>query len=67
MRWFASDPEAAIERGEAPLRFSARGRIGLMYHLIGGALVTPRRLEEAIPKHPISSFLGFFGNGRFGA
>jgi TolB-like protein len=43
-------PEVAIEHAETALRLSPRGRIGVVFNVIGGALFVSERFEEAIPK-----------------
>ena len=50
IRFFAGDSETAIQHAEAALQLSPRGRIGLVYNVIGGALMCARRFNEAIPK-----------------
>jgi tetratricopeptide (TPR) repeat protein len=46
----AGQPDLAIERCEASLRLSPRGRFGAVFNIIGGALLVSRRFAEAVPK-----------------
>ena len=48
-RW-AGDLDTAIAHGEAALRLNPRGQIHWHFYLIGSALASSRRFEEAIPK-----------------
>jgi TolB-like protein/class 3 adenylate cyclase len=50
LRWYAGQPEIAIEHAEAALRLSPRARIGVVYGLIGSAHFLARRFDEAVPK-----------------
>jgi TolB-like protein/class 3 adenylate cyclase len=50
LRWWAGQPDAAIERVEAALRLSPRARIGTSLTVIGGAHFVSRRFDEAAPK-----------------
>jgi len=50
LRWYAGQPEIAIEHAEAALRLSPRARIGVVYGLIGAAHFLARRFDEAVPK-----------------
>src|SRR5262249_9798633 len=48
-RW-AGDLDTAIAHGETALRLNPRGQIHWTLYLIGSALASSRRFEEAIPK-----------------
>ncbi len=50
IRFFAGDSETAVQHAEAALQLSPRGRIGLVYNVIGSALMSARRFNDAIPK-----------------
>jgi adenylate cyclase len=50
LRWYAGQPDVAIEHAEAALRLSPRARTGMAYALIGSAHFLARRFDEAVPK-----------------
>jgi adenylate cyclase len=50
LRWWAGQPELAIEHAETSLRLSPRARIGHTFALIGAAHFACRRFDQAIPK-----------------
>jgi TolB-like protein/class 3 adenylate cyclase len=50
LKLFAGEPEHAIERAEAALRLSPRGRIGVPLHIIGAAHFFSGRFEAAVQK-----------------
>ncbi len=50
IRWWAGELDAAIEHAEISLRLSPRVRIGASLAVIGSALFSGRRFDEAVPK-----------------
>src|SRR5713101_2173864 len=50
LKLFAGQPDQAIERAEAALRLSPRGRIGVPLHVIGAAHFFSGRFEAAVQK-----------------
>jgi adenylate cyclase len=50
LRWYAGQPDVAIEHAEAALRLSPRARTGMAQGLIGAAHFLARRFDEAVPK-----------------
>jgi TolB-like protein len=50
LRFWAGQPDVAIEHVEASLRLSPRARIGTPFSAIGGAHFVSRRFDEAVPK-----------------
>jgi hypothetical protein len=50
LRWWAGQPDSAIERVEAALRLSPRARVGTALTVIGGAHFVSRRFNERVPK-----------------
>src|SRR5262249_36925935 len=50
LRYWAGQPDIAIEHEEAALRLSPRARVGSSLSLIGRAHFLSRRFEEAVPK-----------------
>jgi TolB-like protein/predicted ATPase/class 3 adenylate cyclase len=50
LRRWAGELESAIEHGETALRLNPRSQTHWALYLIGAALVSSRRFEEAIPK-----------------
>jgi TolB-like protein/class 3 adenylate cyclase len=50
LRWWAGQPELAIEHAEMSLRLSPRARIGSPLSIIGAAHFACRRFEEAVAK-----------------
>jgi len=50
LRWWAGELDAAIEHAETALRLSPRVRIGAPLAIIGCALFSGRRFDEAVPK-----------------
>jgi TolB-like protein len=50
LRWWAGQPDLAIEHVEASLRLSPRARSGWAFVVIGGAHFVSRRFDEAVPK-----------------
>ena len=50
LRWYAGQPDVAIEHAEAALRLSPRARTGMAYGLICSAHFLARRFDEAVPK-----------------
>ena len=50
IRWWAGELDAAIEHAETSLRLSPRVRIGASLAVIGSALFSGRRFDEAVPK-----------------
>ncbi|HEV2335737.1 MAG TPA: adenylate/guanylate cyclase domain-containing protein [Stellaceae bacterium] len=50
LRWWAGQPDLAIEHVEASLRLSPRARSGWAFVVIGGAHLTNHRFDEALPK-----------------
>jgi len=50
LKLFAGEPDLAIERAEAALRLSPRGRIGVPLHTIGAAHLLSGRFETAVQK-----------------
>jgi adenylate cyclase len=50
IRWYAGQPDIAIEHNEASLRLSPRARIGWPGAVSGYALFAKRCFDEAIPK-----------------
>ena len=50
IRWWAGQPDIAIEHAEAALRLSPRARVGTTLMVIGGAHFVSRRFDEAVPK-----------------
>jgi hypothetical protein len=47
---YAGRSDLAIERAEASLRLSPRGRFGTVFNVIGCAHFLSRRFDEAVPK-----------------
>ncbi|HMD65317.1 MAG TPA: hypothetical protein VKG22_01545 [Stellaceae bacterium] len=47
---FAGEFDRAIERAEASLRLSPRGRFGQVFNVIGASHLFSRRFDEALPK-----------------
>jgi adenylate cyclase len=50
LRWFAGEPDIAIEHVEASMRLSPGARIGMAVSTIGAALFLSRRFDQALPK-----------------
>jgi adenylate cyclase len=50
LRWYAGQPDLAIERVEASLRLSPRARVGPSLFVIGAAHFLGGRFDEAVPK-----------------
>jgi adenylate cyclase len=50
LRYWAGQPDIAIEHAEAALRLSPRARIGSSLLVIGTAHFLSRRFDEAVPK-----------------
>jgi TolB-like protein/class 3 adenylate cyclase len=50
LRWFAGEPDLAIEHVEASMRLSPGARIGMAVSTIGAAHFLSRRFGEALPK-----------------
>ena len=50
LRFWAGQPDLAIESAEASLRLSPRGRFGMVFHIIGASLLFSRRFDEALPR-----------------
>jgi tetratricopeptide (TPR) repeat protein len=50
LRFWAGQPDIAIEHCEAALRLSPRSRVGTPLAVIGGAHFFARRFDEAVPK-----------------
>jgi adenylate cyclase len=50
IRWYAGQPDLAIEHNEASLRLSPRARIGWPGAVSGYALFASRRFDEAVPR-----------------
>ena len=50
LRWFAGQPDLAIEHVEASMRLSPGARIGMAVSTIGAAHFLSRRFDEALPK-----------------
>jgi adenylate cyclase len=50
LRWWAGQPDIAIEHVNTALRLSPRARIGTSLLIIGAAHFVSRRFDEAVPK-----------------
>ena len=50
IRWWAGQPDLAIEHIEVSLRLSPRARSGWAFYVIGGAHFVSRRFDDAVPK-----------------
>src|SRR6516162_6597901 len=50
LRYWAGEPDIAIEHAETALRLSPRARVGSSLSLIGRAHFLARRFDEAVPK-----------------
>jgi adenylate cyclase len=50
LRYWAGQPNIAIEHAEASLRLSPRARVGTLLEVIGTAHFLCRRFDEAVPK-----------------
>jgi adenylate cyclase len=50
IRWWAGQPDLAIEHVEVSLRLSPRARSGWAFYVIGGAHFVSRRFDDAVPK-----------------
>jgi tetratricopeptide (TPR) repeat protein len=50
LRFWAGQPDMAIEHVEAALRLSPRARVGTSMSVIGAAHFLARRFDEAVPK-----------------
>jgi TolB-like protein/class 3 adenylate cyclase len=50
LRWFAGEPDIAIEHVEASMRLSPGARIGMAVSTVGAAHFLSRRFDQALPK-----------------
>jgi adenylate cyclase len=50
LRFWAGQPDLAIEHAEASLRLSPHARVGLPFFVIGAAHFVSQRFDEALPK-----------------
>jgi adenylate cyclase len=50
LRWWAGQPDLAIEHVEVSLRLSPRARSGWSFYVVGGAHFVSKRFDDAAPK-----------------